>query len=63
MSDYTGTDGKYSLRVNEGGTYYLMIMGGFGSVFSGSGMSVSYGGEEVDAGVILRLVKLRGRLI
>lgn len=53
VSDYTGPDGKYLLRVHEGGTYHLMLMGAFGSVFPASGMTVSVDGKESETGVIV----------
>lgn len=51
VSGYTGEDGGYVLRVHKGGTYYFMVMGKFGSLFPGAGMTVLEQGKEVSSGI------------
>ncbi len=47
VSDYTENDGRYMLRVHEGGIYFLMVMGKFGTVTQNSGMIINYDSKEI----------------
>jgi hypothetical protein len=51
VSDYTDSNGKYLLRVDEGGKYYLMVMGEFGTLSTVSGMMINYGAEADEEGI------------
>jgi hypothetical protein len=51
VSDYTGIDGRYLLRVHKGGKFYLMVMGKFGSMSMGPEMMINQGEEADEKGV------------
>ncbi len=51
VSGYTLSDGAYVLRIAEGGKYNLNVMGAFGSVFPGTGMTITDDGSEVSESI------------
>ncbi len=53
VSDYTLADGRYLLRVAEGGKYKFMIMGKFGSLFPVTGMTITDDGKDVSGKVLV----------
>ena len=68
VSGYTDSDGKYLLSVHEGGKYYLMVMGEFGTLSTASGMMINHGlkadeeGLEVTAGQIIDNVDIEVKI-
>lgn len=52
VSDSTGKDGKYVLRVNEGGTYYLKIRSHYGGGRPEAGEIMGGYGEQNDPAVV-----------
>ncbi len=51
VSDYTLADGRYVLRVAEGGKYSVMVMGKFGSLFPGAEMIITDDGKNVSGNI------------
>jgi len=68
ISEKTGTDGKYLLRVDQGGNYYLKIRRAYGGgALQPGDIMGSYGGEEptaveVRTGRIARGIDITGSL-
>ncbi len=62
VSAYTGTDGRYLLRVHEGSKYYLMISGGFGSLFPEAGMAIVDNGKKAVDGLNLMTGEVRKKV-
>ncbi len=62
VSDYTENDGRYMLRVHEGGKYYLMVMGEFGTVTQTSGMIISSDSEEIAEGINVTTGKIKDKV-
>ncbi len=58
-SDYSNEDGRFLLKVHNGGKFYLNIIGQFGSLFYPSGITISGDLEDESGGVTVSTDKIR----